>query len=142
VGRINVGRVILGGLVAGVVANVLDYVVSAHLLAEEMAANAQRRNLDHSIANSTAAMVTWIVIDFLYATAIVFTYAAIRPRFGPGPKTAVIAALIPWFSICIILFGLATMGFWPMEFFWKNAFYSAIVAMAAGLAGGAVYQEA
>ena len=140
-GRINTAKVLLGGLAAGVVANALDYVVSAYLLAEETAANARRRNLDFDLLSSSSVMWTWIVIDFLYGLTIVFTYAAIRPRFGPGPKTAVIAALIPWFAICTVMFGLATMGYWPIAFFWKNAAFSLVVAISAGLVGGFVYSE-
>jgi len=34
-GRFNVGRVIMGGLAAGVVANALDYVINAILMKAE-----------------------------------------------------------------------------------------------------------
>ena len=35
--------------------------------------------------------------------------ALIRPRMGPGPKTAIVAALVMWFSVCFycaIIYGL------------------------------------
>jgi hypothetical protein len=112
-----------------------------YLLAEDMAANMIRRGLDPALAGETSSIVSWVVIDFLYGMTIVFTYAAIRPRFGPGPGTAAVAALIPWFAICSVMFGLAMIGYWPMTFWWKNAIFSVVVAIAAGLAGGAVYQE-
>ena len=90
---INAPRVILGGLAAGLVMNVLDVTTGLTILADDMNANAQRLNLDPAVLNSTAAMVTWIVIDFLYGLLVVFTYAGFRPRFGPGPTTAIIAGV-------------------------------------------------
>jgi hypothetical protein len=133
--------VILSGLAAGVVANLLDYVIGMYILAEDMAANATRRNLDLVAMSGTPVVVTWVIVDFLYALTIAFTYAAIRPRFGPGPKTAVIAALIPWASICMVMFGLSVTGYWPLDFFLKNTIFSAVVALAIGLTAGALYKE-
>ena len=69
-GRINTGKVILGGLAAGVVANLLDYVVQGMLMAEEATANAQRLGLNMQHLNSSSMMITWIVIDFIYGLII------------------------------------------------------------------------
>jgi hypothetical protein len=140
-GRINAGKVILGGLAAGVVANLLDYVVQGLLMAEESAANAQRLGLNMQHLGSSSMMITWVVIDFIYGLIIAFTYAAIRPRFGPGPKTGVIAGLIPWAAICIIFFGLASSGMFPMNSYYKQSALTLIVAIAAGLTAGKLYSE-
>ena len=44
---------------------------------------------------SESAVQSWIRVfaaaDFMWGFLLVFTYAAIRPRFGPGPKTAIIS---------------------------------------------------
>ena len=82
---INYGRVLLGGLVGGVVANACDFVSNTYLMADDMQKMAQRLGLDQTHLNSGTVIATWTTIDFLYATLIVWTYAAIRPRFGPGP---------------------------------------------------------
>ena len=84
---INYGRVALGSLVGGVAANVVDGLSNSFLMADDFQRMAQRLNLDPAIINSTGSMVTWIVVDFIYAALIMWTYAAIRPRFGPGPGT-------------------------------------------------------
>ena len=60
--RINVGKVLLGGLVAGVVANILDYGINEYLMTAEAADMVQRLNLPADVGQS--AMVTWIVVDF------------------------------------------------------------------------------
>lgn len=39
----------------------------------------------------------WIVFGIVMGTAMVWIYAAIRPRFGSGVKTAVYAGLAAWF---------------------------------------------
>src|SRR5262245_52527204 len=140
-GRINTAKVVVGGLVAGLIANIFDFVGNTYLFAEEMGANARMRNLDPVQLASTRVMVSWIVFDFFYGLLIVFTYAAIRPRFGPGPKTAVIAAMIPYLAITVTIFCFANMGMFTMPLFWKNAIFSLVVAIAAGLAGGALYTE-
>lgn len=46
----------------------------------------------------------------LVGVATVWLYAAIRPRFGPGPKTAIIAGLVIWGFECVIP-NLAMAGF-------------------------------
>lgn len=138
---INLPRVILGGLAAGLVANVLDVAAGLTILLESNNANAQRLNLDPAVVNSTAAMVTWIVADFLYGLLIVFTYAAMRPRFGPGPKTAVIAGLTLYAAITIILAGFLSVGMFMEAGFIKNAAVSLVVTIIASLVGGALYRE-
>ena len=140
-GRINTGKVILGGLAAGVVANALDYLIQGVIMAEESGANAQRLGLNMQQLNSTSMMVTWIVIDFIYGLIIAFTYAAIRPRFGPGPKAGAIAGIIPWAAICVVFFGLASSGLFTMNSYVKQSALTLGVAIAAGLTAGKLYSE-
>jgi hypothetical protein len=138
---INYPRVLLGALAAGVVANVCDSVTNAVIMADDMRRMAQRLNLDWSAVSGTSGIVTWVVIDFLYAALIVWTYAAIRPRLGPGPTTAVAAGLVVFLSATVVLFGFQQMGIFTLDAFIKNAACSAVTAVLASLAGGAVYKE-
>ena len=138
---INVPRVVLGGLVAGLVANVLDTAAGYTILADDLSQNAQRLNLDQAVLTSSTTMATWIVIDFLYGLLIVFTYAAMRPRFGPGPKTAIVAGLTLFVTVTIFLYGFLAMGFFMQPGFIKSTAIYLVVNIAASLAGGAVYKE-
>jgi hypothetical protein len=138
---INLPRVILGGLAAGLVMNVLDVTTGLTILADDMNTNAQRLNLDPAVLNSTAAMVTWIVVDFLYGLLVVFTYAGFRPRFGPGPKTAVIAGLTIYAAITVILAGFLSVGMFMQGPFIKQAAIQLVVNIVASLVGGAIYKE-
>src|SRR5262245_35598664 len=119
--RINVGRVVLGGLVAGVVANALDFVINAYLMKEEGADMAQRLNLNQDVL--ATSQYVWMGVDFLWGLVLVFAYAAFRPRFGPGPKTAMISGSTLWFAVTIMFGGLMSMGIFTEPAFIK---YSAL----------------
>jgi hypothetical protein len=94
VGSINNGRVIIGGLIAGLVINASEFVLNAVVLARDMEAAMQRLNLP-PMSNT---MVVWFVLmGFALGIVTVWLYAAIRPRFGPGVPTAACAALVVWF---------------------------------------------
>jgi len=53
--------------------------------------------------NITRPGVTFIsvavIMTFLMGVVIVFVYALVRTRLGPGPKSALIAGLIGWFFV-------------------------------------------
>ena len=137
--RISTGRVILGGLVAGVVANALNFVINAFLMTEEGADMAQRLNLSQAALDSSVTV--WIVVDFIWGLLLVFAYAAFRPRFGPGPKTAVLSGFTLWFAVCIMFAGLTSMGIFTVPGFIKYSALTLVSALAASLAGAAIYKE-
>ena len=139
--NINVGRVLLGGLVAGIVANALDFVGNQYLLGPDMIANAQRLGLDMAVLNSTSVAVSWVIVDFLYGLLIVFTYAAMRPRFGPGPTTAVVAGVTLFLAVTVVLYGFMKMGMFTELLFIKSAAFQLVVAVIASVAGASVYKE-
>jgi hypothetical protein len=138
---INLGRVVAGGLVAGVVANAIDFVTNTYLLAADWAAFAPTRNLDPAAFNSGSVAATWITIDFLFGLLLVWTYAAMRPRLGAGPKTAIAAGLVLYLTVTVILFGFTQMGLLSMALWVKGSLYGIISTLAASVAGAAVYQE-
>jgi hypothetical protein len=140
--RINIGRVVIGGLVAGVVLNVLDMIVGILVLADDMKAMVDRLNLDPVVLTDVAYMAPWIVIDFLYGLLIVWTYAAIRPRFGPGPRTALVAGLLLYAQTTMVLYGFMAMGVFERGAFVRNALCYLVSTGVASLAGCALYREA
>ena len=84
--KINIVRVILGGLLAGLVLNIGEFLVNGLILGEQWAAVTAARNLPPM---SGGAMASLVVLNFVVGIAIVWLYAAIRPRYGAGPKTAI-----------------------------------------------------
>jgi hypothetical protein len=92
--KINWTRVILGGLLAGLIVNVCEYIVNSLILGSEWAAAMKALNKSPAMGiGPTAAFWLWGFLIGIYALSL---YAAIRPRFGPGPKTAVIAGIGVW----------------------------------------------
>ena len=139
---INTGKVIAGGLVAGVVMNALDFANNALLVGADFTANATRLGLDPAVQATTTAMATWIIIDFLMGILVVWTYASIRPRFGPGPRTAVFAGLIPYIGITLVMYGLSTGGLFPTALWVKMSVAQLIVYSLGAVAGAWAYKEA
>src|SRR5260370_37453897 len=91
---INAGRVIGGGLVAGLVMNVVDGVTNGAILGARWEGESKRLGLDMS--QQSQALAGWLTYDFVAGIVLVWLYAAIRPRFGPGATTAIIACLALW----------------------------------------------
>ena len=111
-GQINVGRVLLGGLVAGLVLNIGEFVLNDKVLAPQMKAFMSSHSFNEPGGSFVAVAVG---MTFLLGIVMVWSYALIRPRCGAGPKTAIITALIAWFGIYLysglingLLFGIPT----------------------------------
>lgn len=137
----NTGKVIVGGLVAGLVFNIGDFVINTMLLAADNAAFLQRLGIDPASMESFAGMAPWIVIDFLFGLLVIWTYAAIRPRFGPGVGTAIVAGLIPFLGATLVLAGFTSMGVFPAATFIKGTIASLVNTSIGAVAGAWVYTE-
>jgi hypothetical protein len=96
-GRINWGRVFLGGLLAGVVINLGEFLFHAVVFKEQVAEAMRALGKDPATVGTGNAVVIWNILGFLTGIAAVWLYAAVRPRFGPGAKTAAIAGIAVWF---------------------------------------------
>jgi hypothetical protein len=97
-GRINLGRVVIGGIVAGVVINIVEGVLNGGIMANQWAAT--MTSLNRSPTMSVKQIVAFNVWGFALGILTVWVYAAIRPRFGAGPKTAMCAGLLMWATAC------------------------------------------
>lgn len=138
-GRINLGRVIMGGLVTGLVLNIGEFLLNEVIFKKQIEEMVRRLNVPVPAGSFIAIAV---LITFLLGIVIVLTYAMIRSRFGPGPKTAVLAALIAWFCIYVysgilnsVIFGLAP-SLLIIGILWGLAEY-----VVAALAGAWLYKE-
>ncbi len=135
---LNTGKVVMGGLVAGVVGNLLDYVFQGILMRPDFELMQQRLNLDPAKANNP---VPWIVVDFVIGFLLIITYVGFRTRWGPGPKTAIYAGLIVFVSIAAMMGALATIGVFAVDTYMKGSALSLVSVMSASLAGAYVYKE-
>ena len=140
-GKLNVSRLILGGIVAGIVADVLGFLVDGVLLAPRWAAGMKALGRPDF---ATSQFIWFNLFGLASGVFALWLYAAIRPRYGAGPKTAICAGLAVWFVGVL----LPNAGF-----MWAGGLFSAHLALyttlggivewvAAALAGAALYQEA
>ena len=91
---INWRRLALGGSLAGVVLMVLAIASAAFFIGQQ----ALRTRLQELFppAGRGVALFFFISGFLLLGILMIWWYAAIRPRFGPGPKTAALAAVAVW----------------------------------------------
>jgi hypothetical protein len=137
--NINFGRVILGGLVAGLILNIGEFLLNEVVFAQQMRAFFERLRIP---LPGGSFIATAIGITFLLGIVIVWLYAMIRPRFGPGPKTAIIAAFVPWFCVyfyCGIL--NATLFSMSTTFVLMGMAWGIIEYILAAVAGAWLYRE-
>jgi len=138
--RINLSRVFLGGLVAGIVANLLGYLVDGVLLASRWTAAMKALGRPDL---STNQIIAFNVIGLAYGVFAVWLYAAIRPRYGAGPRTALCAGLAVWVA-GVLLPNAALMGvtgLFPSDLTTISTLAAVVEWSAAMLAGAALYQE-
>lgn len=139
-GRINVGKVVPAGILAGVVLGGFDFLSDNFLLAGDWQNVAQMRNLDPALMGGTGALVTLAVSDLLLGLALALTYAAIRPRFGAGAGTAAIAAFLIFIPRTLLLAGFAGW-FIPWDLYFRQSVVMLVSMLGAGFAAGWVYAE-
>ena len=139
---INTKKVLFGGFVAGVVMNIIDWVVNVFILGARMKAesDAFKPGLADQMMGGKA-VVTYIVMDFILGFALVWTYAAIRPRFGPGVKTAVYAAVLFWILAGIFLSGYLHMGMMSTGLWMQFAFFGFVNFLLSAWVGARLYSE-
>ena len=137
---INVARVVLGGLLAGLVIDVSEAILNGWLLAADMEAAMLRLNLP-PVAGS--AIATFLVMGLALGIAMVWLYAAIRPRFGPGVSTALCAGATAWFfAYAYPSVGFLAMGLFPSRMTVIGLIWGLGELMLAAVAGAWLYHEA
>jgi hypothetical protein len=138
-GNINMGRVILGGLVAGLVINIGEFLLNGMVLADQM----KTFMTQHNFTEPKNFIAIAVALTFVLGIVIVLGYACIRPRLGPGVKTAIIAGLFAWFGIYFysgiingVLFGI------PMNTMIMVIVWGLVEFCLGAIAGAWLYKEA
>jgi hypothetical protein len=108
-GKINAGRVLLGGLLAGIVINVVEFIFNGVVFKDEI--SAAMAALNKTVDMSAGPMAIYVCWGFLVGILAVWLYAAIRPRFGAGARTAVKAGCVMWLLVSV----QTTIGLAPLE---------------------------
>jgi hypothetical protein len=80
-------------------------------------------------------------MDLVLGILLIWTYAAIRPRFGPGMKTASYAAVLFWLLSGIFLSGYMHMGMMSSGLWWTFAFIGLVNFWVSAWVGARLYSE-
>ena len=143
-GKINWGRVIGGGLLAGLVMNISEFLLHGVVLNPEGKALMDQWNrLGLQVSEDPKFLSVLMAITFLLGILALWTYAAIRPRFGPGPKTAIIAGVAVW-AMSYLYFGVceyAAIQVIPAKLVWLPVVWGLVEVPVATLIGGWLYRE-
>jgi hypothetical protein len=139
-GKINAGRVLLGGLLAGVVINISEWfwngVVFAKQIEEALA------KIGKPMDMGGATMAVFIGWGFLIGILAVWLYAAVRPRFGAGPRTAIRTGLMMWLLVYVSMtINMAPMGLFPIHIMLMGLPISLVEIVLATWLGAWLYKE-
>jgi len=131
-------RVVLAGLAAGVLNLALTLSMAFLVLLEDVRAQVERFQLQPP----PYALFTVVGMQLLLGIAVVWLYAAIRPRFGPGPRTAILAGPAVWFLSYLVYCELVVrLGISPLPMAAKMAVWGFFQMPVVALAGGWLYRE-
>jgi hypothetical protein len=139
---INTSKVVVGGLAAGLVMNVIGFLGNGMLLGPRM--EAEMVAVAPSLAGKGMAPMTIafaVITQFIVGILLVWLYAAMRPRFGPGFKTAAYAELVIW--VCGLLFyqDWLHVGLMMASTYAMVSCVALISLLAGAWVGGMLYKE-
>lgn len=139
--QVNSSRVIVGGLAAGLVMNIIDATTNGFLLGAQWKAETDALN-PGLMAKAGSGTLGWVIVDFILGIVTVWTYAAIRPRLGPGPRTAFTAAFVIWLAAHAAYASYAFMGYYSWSLVGASSVGGLVAALAGGYVGARLYTEA
>jgi hypothetical protein len=132
----NLKKFLLAGVVGGIVANVVDFVVHAQLLRGTYEALPSLFN--------PQAPVPWLVFgDFVAVFIFIWVYDRVYASFGGGPKggaiyglyAGILANFPTWIFMHLLVIG------WPYSLSWIWTIYGIIWCVIIGAVAGALYKK-
>lgn len=128
--------VVVGGLLAGVVINAGELVLHRVILHERWTAAFA------ALGKHPTGWATFIPANFLVGFLTVWLYSRLRPRYGPGPSTALRAGFAMW----VVFWVIPTLALVPLELFPNQLLFLIIAggvinAHLAALLGAWVYKD-
>ena len=141
-GKINYGRVVLGGIVGGIVAAALEWFFNGVLLGQQWA-DAMKSLNRPNVFPGMVFIVTLYLLEIFGGILVVWVYAAIRPRFGAGVRTAVYAGLVGWFlSTPLSNMENLVNGLFGPRLMLYDTLIGLVAAVVGTVIGAALYKEA
>jgi hypothetical protein len=138
----NFSRILLGGLVAGLIMNGSEAALHAGILGDETALLYERFGI--GIPGTAANLILLILTTFVLGLVAVWLYAAMRPRYGAGPRTALLAGATVWLLSHLwsgVYLGAGYSGIITPKLAWIPVAWGLLEAPLATMAGAAFYKE-
>jgi len=139
-GKINIGRLLLGGIVAGIVSDLLGYLVDGLMLGQQWSDD---MILLGKSEFSTTQLIEFNLLGIVSGLVAIWIYASIRPRFGAGLMTAVYAGIAVWI-VGVLLPNASFMyvtGLFSRHLTLYTTLGGLVEVVVGTIAGAALYQE-
>ncbi|MBN2321024.1 MAG: hypothetical protein JXR49_18240 [Acidobacteria bacterium] len=138
--KMNWKRVFLGGLLAGVVIIILGF--ASYFIYLGTAWKSAMETLGYPLSETAGMYITSIIGSFVVGIIAVWLYAAIRPRFGARPKTALIAGFVFWILGGLLPYlSFGSMGMFPVNLLIVDCLIYLVIMVVATLFGAWIYKE-
>ncbi len=141
-GKISVGRVVMGGVLAGVFLFLTEFLMQGVWLGSAWTEAQKALGKGTSASGMSTTMMIYALWSLVLGIGTVWIYAGIRPRFGPGPGTALRAGLVAWAigSVGPVLVQVAA-GIWPTQLLLTSMGGEFVLFTVAAVMGAAPYKE-
>jgi hypothetical protein len=94
-----------------------------------------------AVKPSGTQIAGFLILDFVWIIATVWVYAGIRPRFGPGPKTAAYAGIASWVIGSTVAGFFCVLGLFGQDLFIAGSVVALINAIVSTMVGARFYTE-
>ncbi len=140
--KINFGAVLKGGALAAIAFVIVEFVLEGAVsLLGLNEADLFREAFPDIVVGGMVYHVWNIVHLFLLFFFAIWIYAVIRPRFGPGPKTALITSFILWFMYFLFAMSFVKHGIFPLNLAIVSLAFNLVEIPVAILIGAKIYSE-
>ena len=138
--KINIRRLLLGGLVTLFVFIVVEFLLEFVIFGALIGLGKWIDQLYAPSSWSISNHVLNLFIALVNSIMLIWMYAALRPMFGVGPKTALIASGFAYAFFFSFMINFANLRFYPMRPALIELFYQLIELPVALLVGAYCYE--
>lgn len=140
--KINFGRLFIGGLIASIILFLTDGVLHEHIVKQYWQFLYQGLGAKAPESGHAISMVYFFIFELGRGFGAIFIYALMRPFHGPGPKTAILAAIATWLAFSVA----APAEFIPLGFYGRRmwliiAGYQLVTSIVTNLLAAWIYRD-
>ncbi len=141
--KINITRVILSGLLASFAFIIVEFIVEgiAYLVFGLNEATLSKQYFPNIILSGVRYQIVNIIYLISTCTLTIWLYSTLRPKFGTGAKTAVIASLTVIMVIFLFMVNHINMGISPIKPALFSLIFSLIEFPTAIIVGSSIYKS-